>query len=462
MKVKPLVNVKEPNLLDEIFSHNQIPKIVFCDKIYEQIEGDLIEFEPKSIFERDIHITDTTFRDGQQAKSPYSVDQIVKLYDLISKLGGPNGVIRQSEFFIYTEKDKDAVKKCLDLNHKFPEITGWIRANLGDFKLVKNMELKESGMLTPVSDYHIFFKLRKDRQKVIDEYLRVVELFLEHNIRPRCHLEDVTRADIDGFVIPYIQKLSKISEKVPDKLKVKIRLCDTLGFGISYPGVSLPRSIPKLIYKIINEGGIPSDRLEWHGHNDFHKVHINGSSAWLYGCNALNTTLLGFGERTGNPPLEGAIIEYISLKGEANGIDTQYITEIAEYISNNIGIPIPLNYPLIGKNFNKTMAGIHADGLSKDERVYSIFDTKKILNKESQISITDKSGTDGVALWVNKFLKLDDENRIRKTEIVEIAKWVNDQYKVHSRKTVITDEELEEQVKMHLPQFYKKRTSTTE
>lgn len=460
MKVKSLVNVKEPNLLEETFSHNHIPKIVFCDKIYEQIEGKLIEFEPKSIFERDIHITDTTFRDGQQAKSPYSVEQIAKLYDLISKLSGPNGVIRQSEFFLYNEKDKKAVERCRDLGHKFPEITGWIRTNIGDFKLVKNMELKESGMLTPVSDYHIFFKLKKDRQKAIDEYISIVELFFEHGIRPRCHLEDITRADIDGFVIPYIQKLSRVSEKVADKLKVKIRLCDTLGFGISYPGVALPRSIPKLIYKIINEGGISSDRLEWHGHNDFHKVHINGSTAWIYGCDALNTTLLGFGERTGNPPLEGAVIEYISLKGDTNGIDTRYITEIAEYISNNIGIPIPLNYPLIGENFNKTMAGIHADGLSKDERVYSIFNTKKILNKEPQISITDKSGTDGVALWVNKFLQLEEESRLRKTEIVEIAKWVNEQYRVHGRKTVITDKELEEQVKMHLPQFYEKRRST--
>jgi isopropylmalate/homocitrate/citramalate synthase len=101
----------------------------------------------------------------------------------------------------------------------------------------------------------------------------------------------------------------RMSEQVPKELSAKIRLCDTMGFGISYPGAELPRSIPKLIYKLNQECGVPSEQLEWHGHNDFHKVHVNGGTAWLYGCDAVNSTLFGVGERTGNPPLEGAIIE---------------------------------------------------------------------------------------------------------------------------------------------------------
>ncbi len=149
----------------------------------------------------------------------------------------------------------------------------------------------------------------------MDRYCQVVDAAFEAGIRPRCHLEDITRADIDGFVLPFVERLMRMSEQVPEHLSVKIRLCDTMGFGLSYPGVELPRSIPKLIYKLNQEVGVPSDRLEWHGHNDFHKVHINGATAWLYGCDALNATLFGFGERTGNPPLEGAVIEYIAIKG---------------------------------------------------------------------------------------------------------------------------------------------------
>ena len=55
--------------------------------------------------------------------APYSVDQIVEIYKLIARLGGPYGIIRQSEFFIYTEKDREAVHRCMDLGYKFPEIT---------------------------------------------------------------------------------------------------------------------------------------------------------------------------------------------------------------------------------------------------------------------------------------------------------------------------------------------------
>ena len=82
---------------------------------------------------------DTTFRDGQQSCSPFTVDQIVTLYKLLARLGGPKGIIRQSEFFLYTDKDKQAVRKCLELGLPFPEVTSWIRANEKDFELVKEM-----------------------------------------------------------------------------------------------------------------------------------------------------------------------------------------------------------------------------------------------------------------------------------------------------------------------------------
>ena len=261
MVKKDLTEVEHPNLYEDIFSFDNVPRIKFDSKIYEEIDGKIVEFDPNEAIKRDIVITDTTFRDGQQARPPYTIEQTVELFDLISKLGGTNGVIRWSEFFLYNVKDREAVEKCLELGRKYPLITGWIRSNKGEFKLVKEMGLKETGMLTSCSDYHIFYKLRSDRRKILDEYLGMVQLAISEGVRVRCHLEDVTRADIDGFVVPFIHKLMEISEQVPEELKVKVRLCDTLGLGITYPGAALPRSIPKLIYKIIHECGVPHERL---------------------------------------------------------------------------------------------------------------------------------------------------------------------------------------------------------
>jgi hypothetical protein len=112
-----LQNTDEPNLLRDIFSYNEIPKITFDHKV--------VPISPPE----EIFITDTTFRDGQQARPPYTVNQILDLFDLLHKLGGPSGVIRQSEFFIYSQKDKTAVEKCLARGYQFPQVTSWIRTN---------------------------------------------------------------------------------------------------------------------------------------------------------------------------------------------------------------------------------------------------------------------------------------------------------------------------------------------
>jgi isopropylmalate/homocitrate/citramalate synthase len=445
--------VSEPNLLTDVFPHSTPPHIAFDGPIHEEFDGAMVTIHPLELKKRDIHITDTTFRDGQQARPPYTVEQIVQIFDLLSKLSGPQGVIRQTEFFLYSRKDREAVSKCIERGYEYPEITGWIRADGGDLNLVENMGLKETGMLTSCSDYHIFMKLKLDRKKAFDKYTGLVKEALSKGIRPRCHLEDLTRADIEGFVVPYVQELMRISEEVDDSLKVKIRLCDTMGFGISYPGAALPRSVPKLVLSMVRNAGVPPERLEWHGHNDFHKVLINGATAWIYGCNALNCTLLGIGERTGNPPLEGAIIEYLGLKGDVCGIDATIITEIARYY-RSIGTRISVRYPFVGDDFHKTRAGIHARGLAMDERVYNIFDTTKLLDRPPEVVVTDKGGTDAVQLWVNNFLGLHDDAKIRKTRMAKIMRWVLDQYEVENRTTAISDREMVELVREHLPEQY--------
>jgi isopropylmalate/homocitrate/citramalate synthase len=455
VKKRELQHVGEPNLFGDVFSHEEVPRIVFDGKIYEEIDGKPVVFDPAERLRADLCITDTTFRDGQQSMPPYTPGQIAEVFRFLSRISGPGGLIRQSEFFVYSPKDREAVRKCQELGFRFPEITAWIRAEAGDFRLVKEMGLKETGVLTSCSDYHIFHKLKLDRQKAADKYLAIIQEGLEAGVRMRCHLEDVTRADIDGFVVPFIHRVMEAGEKAPPELRPKVRLCDTLGFGVTYPGAALPRSIPKLIHRLVHEAGVPSERMEWHGHNDFHKVHINAATAWLYGCDLCNTTLFGFGERTGNPPLEGAVFEYLALKGPQKGVDTAAITEAAEFFRTELRIDISPNYPFVGAQFNVTRAGIHADGLARDERIYNIFDTTKFLKAPPRVSITDKSGADGIALWVNEFLGLRGKDRLTKFKIHRIGRWVTDQYDVHHRTTSISDREMEDQIRQHLPEQYK-------
>ncbi|MDI6853552.1 MAG: histone-lysine N-methyltransferase [Deltaproteobacteria bacterium] len=436
-----LVEVEEPNLMRDIFPYTEIGRIDFDYKF-------VMPQPPEQML-----ITDTTFRDGQQARPPYTVKQIVDIFDMLHRLGGPKGIIRQSEFFLYSAKDKEAVERCRERGYLFPEITGWIRANPADLTLVKDMGLRETGILTSVSDYHIFLKLNWNRRRAMEEYLNIARAALDHGIVPRCHFEDITRADIYGFCVPFALELMRLREE--SGIDVKIRLCDTMGFGVPYPGAALPRSVPRLVRAMIEDAGVPGHLMEWHGHNDFHKVFINGVTAWLYGCGAVNGTLLGFGERTGNTPIEALIMEYIGFRGSNDGIDTTVITDIAEYFERELHYRIPPNFPFVGNSFNATSAGIHADGLLKNEEIYNAFDTAKILRRPLTITITDKSGKAGIVHWINAKLNLTGDNQVDKMHpgVIKIHKRIMEWYE-GGRCTSISNEEMEGLARKYLPELF--------
>ena len=419
-----------PNLYRYLYEYDSIPKVSFNHRVV-----------PMKM-PADIWITDTTFRDGQQSTSPFTVEQIVHLFKLLHKLGGPKGLIRQSEFFVYTEKDRRAVEECMALGYEFPEVTSWIRANEKDFALVKSLGIKETGVLVSCSDYHIYTKMGLTRKSAMDKYLGVVRQVLEQGIRPRCHFEDITRADYYGFVVPFAEALVRLGEEYG--CPIRIRACDTMGYGVTYPGAALPRSVPGIIYGLQQYAGVTSDMLEWHGHNDFYKVVTNATTAWLYGASGVNCSMLGIGERTGNCPLEAMVVEYASLRGTTDGMDLPTITEIANYFEQEIGYEIPPRTPFTGRNFNVTRAGIHADGLLKDEEIYNIFNTAKLLGRPAAVAVDSHSGLAGIAHWINGFFRLTGDDCIdKRSPVVAAMKERVDAEYAAGRNTVMGDGELE-------------------
>ena len=429
-----LQDVAEPNLYREIYDYSHVPKVAFN-----------LRHVPMQM-PKEIWMTDTTFRDGQQSVSPCTPEQILHLFKLMSRLGGPKGMVRQSEFFLYTENDQKALHMCQDAGLKFPEITTWIRANEKDFELVKQAGVAETGVLVSCSDYHIFKKMKLTRKQAMDKYLGIVKAALDHGIRPRCHFEDITRADFYGFVVPFAGALMELSRE--SGIPIKIRACDTMGYGVSYPGTALPRSVQGIIYGLVHYAEVPSEQLEWHGHNDFYKVVSNAATAWLHGCSSINCSLLGIGERTGNCPLEAMAIEYQSLRGDDGGMDLTAITEIADYMEREIGLEISPRQPFVGRHFNVTRAGIHADGMLKDEEIYNIFDTAAILNRPASVAVDSRGGTASIAHWINAYFRLTGDNVIDKSDKLgqDMRERVDELY-ARGRNTVMGDEELEVMVR---------------
>lgn len=437
-----VIDVLKANLYKDIFPYSEIPKTTFNNI---QVPMELPE---------NIWITDTTFRDGQQSMAAMTTEQMVKIFDMLHQLDNGSGIIRQTEFFLYDEKDRKAVEECIDRGYDFPEVTSWIRASKNDFKLVKDMGIKETGILMSCSDYHIFNKLGKTRKEAMDMYLGIAYEALANGIVPRCHFEDITRADFFGFVVPLAKNLMELAGEAESK--IKIRACDTLGLGVPHNGSELPRSVPALIHGLRNHAGLPSESIEWHGHNDYYSVVTNSTASWLYGGSSVNTALFGIGERVGNCPLEAMVIEYAQLKGTTKNMNLKVINDLAKFFEEELGYKIPPKTPFIGTEFNVTKAGIHADGLLKDEEIYNSFDTGEILGRPPLVAINNYSGIASIAYFINSHFNKQGEEKLTKYDerLIPIKEWIDKEYE-NGRTSNITVEEMVEISNIYLSADYK-------
>jgi len=353
------------------------------------------ETEPKLI-------TDTTLRDGaQDSRIPLFPNEArVRYVDLVHQLDNGSGRIDAVETFIYQKRDLWVLDKLLERGYEYPRITTWIRANPKDVREMYEASqgrVKETGMLASSSDHHIFDKLGyHSKEEAVDKYLKPILTALEYDITPRVHLEDTTRADIHGWVIPFIQTVLQATEG-----RAKFRVCDTIGWGVPDPYASMPQGIPHLISTLRRETGA---ELEFHGHNDFGLATANSLAAWRYGCAKVNTVFAGLGERTGNTSLEQVVATYIRVYGDP-GFNLEVLAEMAELVEGNL-IELPRTAPIVGEVFT-TQAGIHQAGVAKQANapgglIYLAYDPAIVGRTEAERSVVGAlSGSEGIVAILN-------------------------------------------------------------
>jgi isopropylmalate/homocitrate/citramalate synthase len=382
--------------------------------------------------------TETTHRDGQQGGLPLTCERSLAIYDLLCAFTGASGAIRQAEFFVYHPADRAALEGALERWQGGAPIepTAWIRATAKDVALVRSLGLRETGMLASASDFHTFHKFKPGgRRAAAESYLDAVRRVLEAGLRPRLHLEDVTRASVD-FVAPFIEAVLELA--APYGRVPKFRLCDTLGLGLPYAHVALPRSVPGWVHALRGLGLAPED-LEFHPHNDTGLVTANCLAAVLAGCAVINGTCLGKGERTGNAPLEQVLLHLLGL-GYFSEVapDFRALNRLAELYAG-LGEPVAPRYPLYGRDAHRTRAGVHADGLNKFWWMYAPFDVPQLLGRPLEVSLTKDSGAAGVQFLLRQHLGLElakDDPLVRSLLI-----WLEEQFEA-GRQTSVEWEEL--------------------
>jgi len=356
----------------------------------------------------DVWTTETTHRDGQQGGLPLTTEQSLLIYDMICRFTGWSGAVRQAEFFVYRESDRLALEGALERYRGGAPIepTTWIRAAAKDVALIRSLGVRETGMLASISDYHTFHKFKPGgRAQAANTYLDATRMALDAGIRPRLHLEDATRAPLD-ILLPFVETVMETAEQSGTGIRPKFRICDTMGLGLPYDDVQLPRSVP-LIFRKLRALGLPPEELEFHPHNDTWLIVANCLAAVREGCGAINGTCLGKGERTGNAPLEGVLLHLIGMGYfQTEAPDFTALNELTELYAD-MGDPLPAKYPLYGKDAHRTRAGIHADGLNKFWWMYAPFDVPKLLGRPLEVSLTKESGLAGLIFLIKQHLGLD-------------------------------------------------------
>jgi isopropylmalate/homocitrate/citramalate synthase len=424
-------DVDAPELFPDAFPPDGFPQVVF--------EGR----RPASL-PADAWTTETTHRDGQQGGLPLSAENGIRIYDLMCAFTGQSGAIRQAEFFVYREDDRRMLAEALERHAGGAPVepTTWIRASTADAELVRRLGVRESGMLASASDLHTFYKFKPGgRSQAARSYLDAVRAVLDAGIRPRLHLEDATRAPRE-FVLPFVEAAMQAAAPYGAAFRPKIRVCDTMGLGLPWEDVAWPRSVPRMIREL-REAGVASEDLEFHPHNDTHLVVANCVAAVRAGVSAVNGTLLAKGERSGNAPLEGVLVHLIGLGYVSDPPpDFGVLNELAELYAS-IGDPVPAKYPLYGRDAHRTRAGIHADGLNKNWRMYAPFDVPALLGRPFEVSITPESGLAGLIFILKQHAGVElakDDPRLR-----ELHAWVEEQFAA-GRQTAIEWEELQPHV----------------
>jgi 2-isopropylmalate synthase len=185
----------------------------------------------------------------------------------------------------------------------------------------------------------------------------------------------------------------------------RLCLCDTVGHATP-DGV---RNLIQFAKSVVAAMGCPHVKIDWHGHNDRGLGLVNGLFAIEYGADRVHGTGLGIGERVGNTPMELMLLN-LKLAGALPDQDLSKLLEYCQVVSRATGFPIPISYPLVGRDAFRTSTGVHAAAIIKAQakgdawladRIYSGVPAG-MFGRKQEIEIGPMSGASNVTFWLKQ------------------------------------------------------------
>jgi homocitrate synthase NifV len=299
-----------------------------------------------------IHIDDTTLRDGEQtAGVVFANEEKLRIAKLLDEVG-----VYQIEAGIPAMggAEKDAVRQiaAMDLNCS---VLAWNRAVISDLRASIECGVDAVAVSMSSSDIHIEHKLRQSREWVLESVKAAVDFAKEHNLYVSVNAEDASRSDME-FLLSF-------ARTAKDAGADRLRFCDTLG-------ILDPFNTFMKIKTVIDVTGMD---IEMHTHNDFGMATANAIAGIRAGARFVNTTVNGLGERAGNAALEEVVMALKYLEGIDLDLETDLFRELSEYVAAASGRPLPTWKPIVGANLFTYESENRASAAIKDPLNYEVF-----------------------------------------------------------------------------------------
>ncbi|HQA06866.1 MAG TPA: homocitrate synthase [Syntrophomonadaceae bacterium] len=336
-----------------------------------------------------VRVVDTTLRDGEQtAGVVFSNEEKIKIAEYLDQIGVDQieaGIPVMGGF------EKDCIKQIVNMGLK-ASIMAWNRAVISDIKESLECGVDAVAISISTSDIHIQHKLQTTREDVLVRMTDAVKFAKDHNLYVSVNAEDASRSDI-GYLTEFALAAKRAGAD-------RLRFCDTVG-------TLNPITTYRYIRTLVDAVGLD---VEMHTHNDFGMATANSLSGIYAGASYVGVTVNGLGERAGNACLQEVIMGMKYIMKLDCSYNTTLFREVAEYVAQASGRPLPVSKPIVGSNIFAHESGIHGDGVLKNPLTYEVFSPEEV-GLERQIVIGKHSGSAAIrSKFINEYgLDLPDE-----------------------------------------------------
>ena len=332
--------------------------------------------------DRKIKIFDTTLRDGEQCPgASMNAEQKLEVAQQLARL---NVDIIEAGFPISSPGDFASVRQ-IAREVRGPIICALARARNEDIdragEALQSAERARIHTFIATSDIHLKHKLRKSREEVLEMAVAAVSRAKSHLDDVEFSPEDAARSDLDY--------LCQVVEAVIKAGATTINLPDTVGYAV-------PEQYAAMFAALINRvPGAENVTFSCHCHNDLGMAVANSLAAVQAGAGQIECTINGIGERAGNTSLEEVVMALRTRKDYMHAdtqVNTREIYGASRLISTVTGFPVQPNKAIVGANAFAHAAGIHQDGVLKEQTTYEIMKPEDIGLDSNRLVLTSRSG----------------------------------------------------------------------